>query len=119
MKSLILALLCTAVGFSASADDLKPKKVNDEGTKAQISVYLDADGKAISEKEANKMWRKKAHYYFTDGCGNRMDVWVSCGSCSDTSLYQTAYNYASDHTDWWGCFEGGRPWMGGFLSHFK
>ncbi|WP_131538034.1 hypothetical protein [Pedobacter nototheniae] len=108
MKHLFIALICTAIGFSASASDLTPKhnmlatvkttvKINDSQSEIKASN---------SKNESLSLFRKQMVFTFHDDCGQQLTVWVSGPSAASfISMYDTALDYAANQmTAGHGCF---------------
>lgn len=106
MKNLFIALLCTTIGFNASAENLKPSSTSSVVVKAEVesSSNNKREIKVTENKAATTAaYRRSLGWKFKDSCGNTMTVWVTGSDINQ--MYNTAEAYAEDHTSWWsGCF---------------
>lgn len=105
MKHLFIALICTVIGFNASASDLAPKK--NASSAKNIEVKIDMVKKDVKSSEVSNTitnTRRLAYgWKFKDACGNTMTVW--CTGTSIRGMYAAAEAYVEEHTSWWsGCF---------------
>lgn len=99
MKKLFFALICTAIGFSASASDLSPKKPTNETKIERASlntIRVETENSAIAK---SSLFRRQMNFTFTDACGESWTVYVSGPSSeSNYSLYLTAWSHFVEHT---------------------
>lgn len=92
MKKLFFALICTAFGFTASANNSLPKNQTTTSTKLETvigsrSVNTIENGNLTTEQLG--LFRRQMNFVFTDACGKATRVYVSGASA------------ASDHELWW------------------
>jgi hypothetical protein len=112
MKHLFIALLCTVIGFSASASDLTPKKKDaPTGIKTELKTDLkkkikNTDVKvSVNKDETLGLYRRQMAFLFHDMCGNAMVVYASGGhSVSVGEMYGFCHDYVEAHTGANGCF---------------
>lgn len=108
MKHLFIALICTAIGFSASASDLTPK--NNVLTTVKTAVKIENNKSEIkastTKNESLSLYRKQMVFTFHDDCGQQLTVWVSGPSAATfISMYDTALTYAANQmVNCGGCF---------------
>lgn len=110
MKKLFFALICTAIGFSASANNLTSKRGTTIETKIEASTTFKRNtsienGPLSAEKLG--LFRRQMNFTFTDACGKSYVVYVSGpSSASDYSLWQTANIHFRGNVmaDYWGCY---------------
>jgi len=110
MKKLFFALICTAIGFSASAKDLSVKK----GLPAKTRVETSTTFKTANSIEKQNLptaqlgfFRRQMNFTFTDSCGKSYTVYVSGpSSASNHSLWETAFIHFKGNVmaDYWGCY---------------
>ncbi|TWR26752.1 hypothetical protein FPZ42_06860 [Mucilaginibacter achroorhodeus] len=106
MKKLFLSLLCSAIGISAFAKDLKINvKPAAPAVVAKSSANVN-DVQVSTERQANDMFRRQMAFGFRDSCGKVMIVYVSGGnSLSDVTLWNAAADYAESQMNMvTGCF---------------
>lgn len=106
MKKLFFALICTAIGFSASANDSNPKKSS--SIKADTEVTVTLDGYKSSKKLAksnNNAFRIQRSFRFTDFCGKTYILTVtSPNGTSYNDMGAAAINAWTSNFDNFGCF---------------
>ncbi|GGE46850.1 hypothetical protein EV200_104303 [Pedobacter psychrotolerans] len=110
MKKLFFALICTAICFSASANDLTPKRESPTEAKVE-TLKKSGEVKTIiveqAGKEVSNLFRRQMNFTFTDACGTQTTIYVSgASSASNHSLWQFAWDHFKDNLIT-GCF-----WVG-------
>ncbi|MFP3596849.1 hypothetical protein [Chryseobacterium sp. SIMBA_029] len=112
MKHLFIALICTLIGFSASASDLTPKKnlplpnkVEIKITSKENKIYV-----AIASTKNNSQTisaRRQKKFLLEDACGQMWIIYVSGpDNVSDSTMYYVARNAFANGFDNDGCFNG-------------
>lgn len=94
MKKLLIALICTVIGFSASANDLTPKRGMPAEAKAEVVAPLNTNRVETGNfaKSPMSLFRRQMNFTFTTACGYDIIVYVSGpSSASNLSLWQTAW----------------------------
>ncbi|WP_316795232.1 hypothetical protein [Pedobacter agri] len=107
MKKLFFALICTAIGFSASANDLTVRRSE---TKIAAATIFKKNTSIETEKlsvEKLGLFRRQMNFTFTDACGKSYVIYVSGpSSASNYSLWETANIHFRGNVmaDYWGCY---------------
>ncbi|WP_316805285.1 hypothetical protein [Pedobacter nototheniae] len=101
MKHLFIALICTVIGFSASASDLTPKNELRKSIKVELEI------KTNSKKSENgNFFRIQRAFTFHDSCGQAITVYVSAPHGTYwAEMGSTASHYVIDHLDSAGCYQ--------------
>lgn len=110
MKKLFFALICTAIGFSASANDLTSGRAATTETKVEAATTSKGNnsietGKLSTEKLG--FFRRQMNFIFTDACGESYVIYVSGpSSASNYDLWKTANIHFRGNVmaDYWGCY---------------
>lgn len=110
MKKLFFALICTAIGFCAKANNLTSKENVTTETKIEAATTFKRSnsietGQLSTEKLG--FFRRQMSFTFTDACGKSYVVYVSGpSSASNYSLWQTANIHFRGNVmaDYWGCY---------------
>ncbi|KQN38469.1 hypothetical protein ASE92_03265 [Pedobacter sp. Leaf41] len=110
MKKLFFALICTAIGFSASANNVTSKRDATTETKIEAAPTFKRNnsietGRLSAEKLG--FFRRQMNFTFTDACGKSYVVYVSGpSSASNYSLWETANIHFRGNVmaDYWGCY---------------
>lgn len=97
MKNILFALICTMVGFSASANDLKLKK---EASFTK-TIALPQVQNIYLQSKTNSLLKKERVFRFTDACGVQWDIHVFApNGTSNWSMYVDATSFFEQGT--WG-----------------
>lgn|GEM_PF-922705 len=107
MKHLFIALICTIIGFSASANDLASKKALPVVTKVEIKTISNGNTTYVtkSKNKKSRLFRIQRQYQFTDFCGGTYIIYVSApNGTSYNSMGATAINAFTSNFDNSGCF---------------
>lgn len=110
MKKLFFALICTAIGFSASANHLTSKREATIETKIEASTTfkrINSIEKGQLSAEKLGFFRRQMNFTFTDACGKSYVIYVSGpSSASNYSLWETANIHFRGNVmaDYWGCY---------------
>lgn len=110
MKKLFFALICIAIGFSASANNLMPMKKMTTETKIEVATSLNTNRVETesSARAASSLFRRQMHFTFTDSCGQAWTVYVSGpSSATNHSLWETAFIHfkGTVMSNYWGCYD--------------
>lgn len=97
MKKLFFALICTVIGFSASASNLTPEKETPAVAKVETTTTFKA-GKSIETVKLSEaqlgLFRRQMNFTFQDACGKGLTIYVSGASAaSDRDLWKFAWDY--------------------------
>ena len=112
MKNLFIALICTVIGFSASASNSTPKKNLPSIDKVElktISKENKEEGFTVSTKSNSEtsFFRIQRKFLFEDGCGNMWILYVSGpNSSSYSDMYYFALHEFVNGADSHGCYHG-------------
>ncbi|RZK21479.1 MAG: hypothetical protein EOO86_00950 [Pedobacter sp.] len=109
MKKLFFALICTAIGFSASANDLTSGRYATEAKIEAVTTYKKTTSIETGKLSAEKLgfFRRQMNFIFTDACGDSYVVYVSGpSSASNYDLWKTANIHFRGKVmaDYWGCY---------------
>ncbi|TWF40385.1 hypothetical protein FHW36_10467 [Chitinophaga polysaccharea] len=113
MKHLLIALICTLIGFSSSASNSTPKKTLPFVNKQVELKTISKENKneiIVSSTQSNTetgLLRIQRQFLFEDACGNMWIIYVSGPSSATYSqMYGVAQHDFVAGADSNGCFHG-------------
>jgi len=97
MKNILFALICTVIGFTASANDLTLKKE----TALTKTIALPQVQNIYLQSKTSSLLKKERVFRFTDACGVQWDIHVFApNGTSNWSMYVDATFFFEQGT--WG-----------------